>query len=129
MSKKGKNIVLCNQPTDIKCKVESGHVPLERNFQHYLRSKLCLLNEQIHVPLTSFALGGEIDYDQLLEGTNSLLDCGKLPAKSMAKFYNAITLLHHGRTKAKDDADEMQVICGGLDAFLDFDKSSSIRLS
>ena len=83
MSKKGKNMVLCNKPTRIKCKVESGHVPLEHNFRHYLRSKLCLLNEQIHVPLTSFALDGEIDYDQLLEGTNSLLDCGNLPAKSM----------------------------------------------
>ncbi len=76
----------------------------------------------MNVPSTSFALDGEIDYDQLLEGTNSLLDCGKLPAKSMTKFSNAITLLHHGRTKAKDDADEMQVICGGLDAFLDFEK-------
>ena len=42
---------------------------------------------------------------------------------------NAITLLHHGGTKAKDDADEMQVICGGLDAFLDFEKNSSILLS
>ena len=122
-------MVLCNKPTRIKCKVESGHVPLEHNFWHYLRSKLCLLNEQIHVPSTSFALDGEIDYDQLLEGTNSLLDHGNLPAKSMSKFSNAITLLHHGRTKAKDDADEMQVICGGLDAFLDFNKSSSILLS
>jgi len=45
MSKKGKNMVLCNKPTRIKCKVESGHVPLEHNFRHYLRSKLCLLNE------------------------------------------------------------------------------------
>ena len=42
---------------------------------------------------------------------------------------NANTLLHHGRTKVKDDADEMQVICGGLDAFLDFEKSSSILFS
>ena len=84
--------------------------------------KIVLLNEQIHVPLTSFALGGEIDYGQLWEGTNSLLDCGKLPAKSMGKFSNVSTLLHHGRTKVKDDADEMQVICGGLDAFLDFEK-------
>jgi len=81
-----------------------------------------LLNEQTHVPSTSFALGEEIDYDQLLEGTNSLLDCGNLPTKSMGKFSNAITLLHHGRTKVKDDADEMQVICGGLDASLDFEK-------
>ncbi len=32
MSKKGKNMVLCNKPTRIKCKVESGHVPLEHNF-------------------------------------------------------------------------------------------------
>ena len=47
----------------------------------------------------------------------------------MAKVSNAITLLHHGRTNAKDDADEMQVICGGLDAFLGFDKNSSILLS
>ncbi len=88
-----------------------------------------MLNEQIHGPLTSIALDGEIDYDQLLEGTNSLLDCGNLPAKSMAKFSNAITVLHHGCTKVKDDADEMTVICGGLDAFLDFDKNSSILLS
>ena len=69
MSKKGKSMVLCNKPTRIKCKVESGHVPLEHNFRHYLRSKLCLLNKHMHVPLTSFALDGEIDYDQLLEGT------------------------------------------------------------
>ncbi len=83
----------------------------------------------MHVPLTSFALDGEIDYDQLLEGTNHLLDCGNLPAKSMGKFSNAITLLHHGRTKVKDDADEKQVICGGLDAFLDIEKNSRIILS
>ena len=76
----------------------------------------------MNVPSTSFPLGGEIDYDQLLEGTNSLLDRGNLPAKSMGKFSNAITLLHHGSTKVKDDADEMQVICGGLDAFLDVEK-------
>ncbi len=87
-----------------------------------------MLNEQIHVPLTSFALDGDIDYDQLLEGTKSLLDCGNLPAQSMGKFSNANTLLHHGRTKVKGDADKMQVLCGGLDAFLDFEKSSSILL-
>ena len=62
------------------------------------------------------------DYDQLFDGTNSLLDCGNLPAKSMGKFSNAITLLHHGRTKVKDDADDILVICGGIDAFLDFEK-------
>ena len=73
--------------------------------------------------MTSCALDGEIDFDQLLEGTNILLDRGNLPAKSMGKFSNAITLLHHGRTKVKDDADKMQVICGGLDAFLDFEIS------
>ena len=72
----------------------------------------------MHVPLTSFALDREIDYDQLFKGTNGLLDHGNLPAKSMGKFSNAITLLHHGRTKVKDDADEMQVICRGHDAFL-----------
>ena len=83
----------------------------------------------MHVPLTSFALDGEIGYNQLLEGTNSLLDHGNLPAKSMGKFSNAITLLHHGRTKVKDDADKMQVTCGGLDSFLDFEKSSGILLS
>jgi hypothetical protein len=88
------------------------------------------MNEQIHVPFTSFALDGEKgDYDQLLEGTNSLLDCGNLPTKSMGKFSNAITLLHYGRTKVKDDADNMQVICGCLDAFVDFEKSTSILLS
>ncbi len=88
------------------------------------------MNEQIHVPLTSFTLDGEkVNYDQLLEGTNSLLDCGNLPTKSMGKFSNAITLLHYGCTKVKDDADNMPVICGGLDAFLDFEKSSSILLS
>ena len=76
----------------------------------------------MHVPLTSFALDGEINHDELLEGTNSLLDCGNLQAKSMGKFSNAITLLHHGRTKEKDDAEKMQVICGGLDAFLDFER-------
>ncbi len=47
----------------------------------------------------------------------------------MGKFSNANTLLHHGGTKVKDDADEMQVIHGGLDSFLDFEKSSSILLS
>ena len=73
--------------------------------------KCVLLNKQMHVPLTSFALDGEIDYNHLLEGTNSLLDRGNLPAKSMGKFSNAITLLHHGCTKVKDDADIMQVIC------------------
>ncbi len=60
---------------------------------------------------------------------HSLLDCGNLPAKSMGKFSNAITLLHLGHTKMKDDADKMPVICGGLDAFLDFEKHSSILLS
>ena len=124
MSKKGKNMVLRNKPTRIKCKVDSGQIPLEHNFRHYLRSKLCLMNEQIHVPFTSFALDGEkVDYDQHLEGTYSLFDCGNLPTKSMGKFSNAITLLHYGRTKVKDDADNMPVICGGLDAFLDFEKS------
>ena len=88
-----------------------------------------MLNEQIHVPFISFALDEEINYDQLLEGTNSLLDCGNLPAKSMGKFSNAVTVLHHGHTKVKDNADEIQVICGGLDAFLDFEKNSSILLS
>ena len=83
----------------------------------------------MHVPLTSFALDGDIDYDQHLEDTNSLLDFGNLPAKSIGKLSNAITLLHHGHTKVKDDADEMQVICGGLNAFLDFEKNSSILLS
>ncbi len=87
------------------------------------------MNKQMGVPMTSFALDGETDYDQLLEGTNSLLDCGNLPAKSMGKFSNAITLLHHGCRKLKDDADNMSVICGDLDAFLDFEKSSSIFLS
>ena len=87
------------------------------------------MNEQIHVPLTSFALDGEIDYDQLLEGTNSLLDCGHLQAKSMGKFSNAITLLQYGHIIMKNDADKMPVICGGFDAFLDFEKSSSILLS
>ena len=47
----------------------------------------------------------------------------------MGKFSNAITLLHHGCTKVKDNADELQVICGGLVAFLDFEKNSSILLS
>ena len=81
------------------------------------------MNEQIDVdvPLTSFALDGEIDYDQLLEGTNSLLDCGNLPAKSMG-----VLQCHHSSSSwmyiVKDNADEMQVICGGLDAFLDFKK-------
>ena len=56
------------------------------------------------------------------KGTNSLYDCGNLPAKSMGKFSNAITLLHRAHTKVKDNADDIQVICGGLDAFLDFEK-------
>ncbi len=79
--------------------------------------------------MISFALDGEINYDQLLEGTNSLLDCGNLLAKSMGKFFNSITLLHYGCTKVKDDADKVPVICGGLDAFLDFEKSPSLLLS
>ncbi len=66
MTKKGKNMVLCNKPTRIKCKVELGRVPLENKFRHYLRSKLSLMNEQIHVSFTSFASDGEIDYNQLL---------------------------------------------------------------
>ena len=65
----------------------------------------------MHFPLTSFVLDGEMDYDQLLEGTNNLLYCGNLPAKSMGKFSNAITLLHHGCTKVEDNADDIQVIC------------------
>ena len=47
----------------------------------------------------------------------------------MGKFSNAITLLHHGCTKVKDDADEMPVISGGPGAFLDFEKNSIILLS
>ena len=118
-------MVLRNKPTRVKCKVDLGQIPLEHNFRHYLQSKLCLMNEQIHVPLTSFTLDGEkVNYDQLLEGTNSLLDCGNLPTKSMGKFSDAITLLHYGRTKVKDDADNMQVICGCLDAFVDFEKAN-----
>ena len=52
-----------------------------------------------------------------------------IPAKSMGKFTNAITLLHHGLTTVKNDPDKMSVICSGFDAFLDFDKSSNVLLS
>ena len=37
LSKKGKNMVLCNKPTRIKCKFESGCAPLENNLRHYLQ--------------------------------------------------------------------------------------------